>query len=368
MGAHGIEVRTRVRNAAAARSHFAHANPSPFRAALLICPYSPTRLPKGDSPMNRLTPCLALLLTAIITAPNRAEEKAGGLTAVQFQDVKISDSFWSPRIKTNRNETIEANLRQCEQTGRIKNFAVAGKLVEGKHEGALYNDSDVYKVLEGIAYTLADKRDEDLEKRTDAIIDKIAAAQQADGYLNTYFTLVEPKNRWKNIQYGHELYCAGHMIEAAVAYKQATGKSKFLEAACKLADHIDGVFGPGKKIDCCGHEEIELALVKLHRATNEKRYLKLAQFFLNTRGTSEGRKPFGEYAQDHKPIREQNEVTGHAVRAMYLYCGMADVANLTGDTGLLKALDPIWHDVVDRKMYVTGGIGPSASNEGFTIP
>ncbi|HEY1861277.1 MAG TPA: beta-L-arabinofuranosidase domain-containing protein, partial [Gemmataceae bacterium] len=310
----------------------------------------------------------SLLVLATTVSFTRAEEKAGGLTVVPFQDVKIADSFWSPRIKTNRTATIEANLRQCEQTGRIKNFAVAAKLVEGKHLGALYNDSDVYKVLEGIAYTLAGERDAELEKRTDAIIDQIAAAQQPDGYLNTYFTLVEPKNRWKNIQFGHELYCAGHLIEAAVAYQQATGKGKFLEVACKLADHIDSVFGPGKKIDACGHEELELALVKLYRATNEKKYLKLAQFFLDTRGTAEGRKLFGEYAQDHKPIREQTEVTGHAVRAMYLYCGMADVANLTGDNGLLKALEPIWHDVVDRKMYITGGIGPSASNEGFTVP
>src|SRR5258708_20902566 len=154
--------------------------------------------------------------------------KNGGLTAVSFQDVHIADGFWGSRIKTNRTETIEANLRQCEQTGRIKNFAVAGKLVEGKHQGALYNDSDVYKVLEGIAYTLADKRDEDLEKRTDAIIDQIAAAQQPDGYLNTHYTLVEPKNRWKNIQYGHELYCSAHLIEAALAYTQPTSNTTSL--------------------------------------------------------------------------------------------------------------------------------------------
>jgi DUF1680 family protein len=311
---------------------------------------------------------LTLLVVVTTVSIGRTEENPGGLTAIPFQDVKIVDAFWTPRIKTNRTATIEANLRQCEQTGRIKNFAIAGKLVEGKHQGALYNDSDVYKVLEGIAYTLSSERDADLEKRTDAIIDQIAAAQQPDGYLNTYYTLVEPKNRWKNIQHGHELYCSGHLIEAAVAYKQATGKDKLLKVACKLADHIDSVFGPGKKIDATGHEELELALVKLYRETNEKKYLKLAQFFLDTRGHAEGRKLFGEYAQDHKPIREQTEVTGHAVRAMYLYCGMADVANLTGDTGLLKALDPIWHDVVDRKMYLTGGIGPSASNEGFTVP
>jgi hypothetical protein len=259
-------------------------------------------------------------------------------------------------------------LHQCEVTGRIRNFAVAGKLEKGKHEGALYNDSDVYKVIEGIAYALASKSDPDLEKRTDAIIAKIAAAQQPDGYLNTYYTLVEPDKRWKNIQYGHEMYCAGHLIEAAVAYYQATTKRKLLEVACRLADHIDTVFGPDRRHDVCGHEEIELALIKLYRTTGRENYLKLAKFFLDMRGRDDGRRLFGDYCQDHKPIREQREVVGHAVRAMYLYSAMADMAAITGDKGLLQAMDAIWHDVVDRKMYITGGIGPSAHNEGFTVP
>jgi DUF1680 family protein len=304
------------------------------------------------------------LLCLVALAAARPEP----LTPVPFQDVHINDDYWGPRLRTVRTATVEANLRQCEITGRIKNFAVAGKLAEGKHQGELYNDSDVYKVLEGVAYVLADKRDADLEKRADAIIDQIAAAQQPDGYLNTYYTLVEPDKKWKNIQYGHELYCAGHLIEAAVAYRQATGKAKLLDMARKLADHIDSVFGPDKKVEASGHEEIELALIKLYRATKEERYLKLALFFLDTRGHGDKRKPFGEYAQDHKPIREQEEVVGHAVRAMYLYCAMADAAAITGDEGLLKAMDKIWHDVTERKMYVTGGIGPSASNEGFTTP
>ncbi|HTU19421.1 MAG TPA: beta-L-arabinofuranosidase domain-containing protein [Gemmataceae bacterium] len=293
---------------------------------------------------------------------------AESLTAVPFQDVKITDGFWGRRIHTNRTATIEANLHQCEITGRIRNFAIAGKLEEGKHRGLLYDDSDVYKVLEGIAYTLSSVRNVQLKKRADAIIDKIAAAQQPDGYLNTYYTLVKPKERWKNIQHGHELYCAGHLIEAAVAYHQATDKRKLLDVAVRLADHIDRTFGPGKNVDTSGHEEIELALVKLYQATKQERYLKLAQFFLDTRGRKDDRRLFGEYAQDDKPIREQKEVAGHAVRAMYLYCGMADVAGLTGDKTLLDALTTLWHDVVERKMYVTGGIGPSANNEGFTVP
>ncbi len=318
----------------------------------------------GSKVLRRI--CFLATWGLVVAAPQLA--RGADLIPVPFQDVHVKDSFWSPRIETNRKTTVEANLRQCEVTGRIKNFAVAGKLVQGKHEGLLFNDSDLYKVIEGIAYSLAARPDAELEKRTDAIIDQIAAAQQPDGYLNTYFTLVEPQNRWKNIRYGHELYCAGHLIEAAVAYNQATGKTKLLDVACKLADHIARVFGPDKKVDTSGHEEIELALIKLYRIKKEKRYLDLAKFFLDVRGRGDLRKLHGEYAQDHQPIRDQTEVEGHAVRAMYLYCGMADLAAVSGDSKLLKALDRIWHDVVDRKMYVTGGIGPSASNEGFTVP
>ena len=315
---------------------------------------------------------VGLFVTAIandVEVPAGADQAdVGGRFAVPFQNVQIADSFWSPRLKVNRTVTVEANLHQCEITGRIKNFAVAAKLEPGQFEGLLYNDSDVYKVIEGIAYVLAEKRDAHLEKRTDAIIDKIAAAQQSDGYLNTYFTLVKPDECWQNEKDNHELYCAGHLFEAAVAYFQATGKRKLLDVACKFADHIDSIFGPGKRQETSGHEEIELALVKLYGATAKRRYLKLAEFFLDVRGHGENRRMFGEYAQDHKPVRDQTEVTGHAVRATYLYCGMADVAARTGDRDLLAALNQIWHDVVDRKMYVTGGIGPSASNEGFTVP
>src|SRR5262245_34132941 len=323
--------------------------------------------------MRRPMTLLALTTLAVLAARSPAGERPGpapaqSLTAVPFQAVRIADGFWGPRMERNRTITIEANLRQCEVTGCINNFAVAGKVRGGKHRGLLFYDSDLYKVIEGIAYTLTLKPDPALEKRADAIIDLIAAAQQPDGYLNTYYTLVKPRERWKNIQHGHELYCAGHLIEAAVAYHQATGKRKLLDVARKFADHIISVFGPGRRLDTCGHEEIELALVKLYRATAERRYLEQAQFFLDVRGRADKRRLFGEYAQDHKPVRQQREVAGHAVRAMYLYCGMADVAVVTGDRELTAALESIWRDVVERKMYVTGGIGPSAHNEGFTVP
>ncbi|MDQ1257071.1 MAG: uncharacterized protein QG656_1672, partial [Candidatus Hydrogenedentes bacterium] len=255
----------------------------------------------------------------------------------------------------------------CEDTGRISNFEKAAGTLEGKFEGIFFNDSDVYKVIEGAAYMLHLERDPELEAYVDGVIAKIASAQQPDGYLNTYFTLVEPDKRWTDLPVKHELYCAGHMFEAAVAYYRATGKRTFLDVACRYADYIDSIFGEGKRYGVPGHEEIELALVKLYQVTNEERYLKLAKFFVDERGNSEHRASYGDYCQDHVPIRQQSEIAGHAVRAMYLYSGVADVARLTNDRELVDMMNRIWQDVVLRKMYVTGGIGPSAHNEGFTV-
>jgi DUF1680 family protein len=292
------------------------------------------------------------------------------LTPIPFNQVKLRASMWTDRFEMNRTVSIPAVLDQCESTGRIKNFAIASGAEKGERKGKPYDDSDVYKAIEAIAYTLAQKKDLALEARADAIIEKIAAAQQKDGYLNTFY--VDPAKRWTNIKDGHELYCAGHLFEAATAYATSTGKTKLLDVAKKLADHIDATFGPKKKLDPCGHPEIELALVKLSNATGEKRYATLAKFFVDQRGKLEGRTSFGEYAQDHKPLREQTEFVGHAVRATYLYSGAADVANATGDDTLIPPLEKIWRDVVDKKMYITGGIGSSAANEGagkaFDLP
>jgi DUF1680 family protein len=295
--------------------------------------------------------------------------QTGGLRPVPFTQVKLTDGFLAPRLATNRTVTIPACLDRCEETKRIENFAVAGKLRPGKHEGALYNDSDVYKVLEGAACALAETRDAKLEARVDAVIDLIAAAQQPDGYLNTYYTLVEPDKRWKNVRHGHEMYCAGHLIEAAVAYDAATGKKKLLEVGLKLAACIEKEFGWGKHQEPTGHPELELALVKLARHTGEKRWAELAKFFVDVRGrTDRGTPSFGEYAQDHLPVREQTQIVGHAVRAMYLYCGMADLSAYFGDQTLSAPLAALWQDVTGTRMYVTGGIGNSAKNEGFTVP
>ncbi len=294
------------------------------------------------------------------------EPKHPKLSAVPFTDVKVQDAFWAPRIQINREKSLPHNFQWCEQTGRFSNFAKAAGLVEGKFEGIYFNDSDVYKVLEGASYSLADHPDPKLEKMVDDVIAKIAAAQFDNGYLNSYYTLVEPDKKWTNCRVMHELYCAGHLIEGAVAHYRATGKRTLLDVAIKFADRIDARFGPDKVYDVPGHEELELALVKLFQVTGDRRYMKLSQFFLDIRGDKSKRELYGEYCQDHLPVRQQSEIVGHAVRAMYLYAGVADVAGYTGDQAYIEAMGRLWESVVMRKMYITGGIGVQHHGEGFS--
>ena len=293
---------------------------------------------------------------------------------VPFTAVQISDQFWLPRIETNSKVTIPYAFKQCEKTGRIDNFAIAGGLKEGKFCSKYpFDDSDVYKIIEGASYSLSVQHDPELEKYLDGLISKIAAAQEDDGYLYTART-IDPdhlpvdwagKERWSNLYMSHELYNVGHLYEAAVAHYQATGKRTLLDVALKNAELINKVFGPGKRHGAPGHQEIEIGLVKLYRLTGKKKYLDLAKFFLDERGHAEYRKLYGEYSQDHKPVVEQSEAVGHAVRAVYMYSGMADVAALTGDTSYVQAIDRIWDNVVSRKMYLTGGIGAAGGIEGF---
>ncbi|HUU16260.1 MAG TPA: beta-L-arabinofuranosidase domain-containing protein [Sedimentisphaerales bacterium] len=294
-------------------------------------------------------------------------QESGQLRAVGFTDVVIADEFWAPRMETNRKVTVPYDFKKCEGTGRIDNFAKAGGLMEGNFEGIYFNDSDLYKVIEGAAYSLKSHPDPELEEYVDGVIDKIAAAQWEDGYLYTFYSLPErqPEKRWTDVRNKHELYCAGHFFEAAVAYYQATGRRKILDVAIRLADYIDSVFGPDKKRDVPGHEEIEIGLVKLYRVTGNEKYLALAKFFLDERGQSERREIYGDYCQDHKPVVEQDSAVGHAVRAGYLYSGMADVAALTGDNGYVEALERIWWDVVSKKLYITGGVGARRGGESF---
>lgn len=291
---------------------------------------------------------------------------------VAFTKVNITDEFWRPRLEVLKRVTLPSCLMKCEETGRIANFAKAGGMIEGEFEGIYFNDSDVYKVLEGVAYSLMQERDAELENEADRIIEFIAAAQEPDGYLCTYYTLVAPESKWTDME-KHEMYNGGHLIEAAVAYYEATGKRQLLDVACRMADHYDRLFGPGKRHWVEGHEEIELALFKLYRVTGEERYWKLACWLLEERGHGHGVGAIWEkpewgpaYCQDDIPVREIEKVTGHAVRAMYLYSAMADAVHVSGDSAYVDALHRVWAHTVQRNMYVTGGIGPSHHNEGFT--
>ncbi len=296
------------------------------------------------------------------------------LRPVPFTDVQIRDAFWGPRQEINRTVSIPVNLEMLEKSGNLRNLDLAAARAKGGFTGPVFMDSDVHKALEAASYSLATHPDPVLAKRIDDIIAKLAAAQLEDGYLDSYYVVKEPGHRWTNLRDNHELYCAGHMIEAAVAHFRATGKTNFLSVATKLADHIDSVFGPGKRMGYPGHPEIELALVKLWRATGEKRYFDLARFFIENRGrrffaTEHNTPPErydGTYWQDDVPICDHKNIKGHAVRATYLLSGATDVAGETDSSPLLKMINRVWRNTTQRNMYITGGIGPSASNEGFT--
>jgi len=291
---------------------------------------------------------------------------------VSFSQVTIDDHFWKPIQEKVARVTIPVCVDQtANKTPRIRNFEVVAGRRQGQFEGIFYDDSDVYKALEAIAYGLKVKPNDSLEAVADAWIETIAAAQAPDGYINTYYTLKEPEKKWTDMSM-HEDYIGGHLIEAGVAYYQATGKRKLLEVAIRFADHFDARFGPEKRHWVTGHQELELALVKLYKATGIERYLSLADWLLAERGQGHARGytwtdwKDTAYAQDVLPVKQQTQITGHAVRAMYLYTGAADVAAMTGDGAYFRAMRAVWEDVVHRNMYITGGIGSSGSNEGFT--
>jgi len=305
---------------------------------------------------------------------------------VVFTDVKLTDTFWAPRMEINRTVTIPHLARQNEETGRVDNFRKAAGLMEGEYVGHRYNDSDIYKSIEAASYALAQTYDPALDAQVDELVALVAASQMDDGYIFPAWT-VDPEHpapgvsttRWElTNSNSHELYGNGHLIEAAVAHYRATGKRTLLDVAIRAADLIDATFGPeeGQRHDTSGHEEIELALVKLYDVTGEQRYLDLAKYFLDERGTEHTFQGEPEdsptathdnrmYRQDHLPVTEQREAVGHSVRAMYLYMGMADVAARTDAPGYREALDALWDDVAAKKMYLTGGIGATDTMESF---
>ena len=316
------------------------------------------------------------------------------LASIPLKDIQIQDRFWKERLDLVRKEIIpyqwEAmndRVPNAEPSHCIENYRIAAGQAQGSFYGEVFQDSDLAKWLEAVAYVLSFQPDPKLEKLADEAIELVCAAQQPDGYLNTFFTIKEPDQRWRNLREGHELYCAGHMMEAAVAYFEATGKRRLLDAMMRLADLIYNTFGPeeGKIHAYPGHEEVELALFRMYRATGVRRYLELSAYFINCRGTGEnyfrnendrpGYLPIWgsmdtnsdmSYYQAHQPVREQKQAAGHAVRAMYLYSAMADLAGELKDEGLLNACKTLWNDVTERQMYVTGGVGASGILERFT--
>lgn len=322
---------------------------------------------------------LCIIFTVITASCEivKDNEKASGypITPVSFTDITLTDDFYSSRIETNRKVTIPYGFEKCEKEGRIRNFARAGGLLEGEYEGKMpFDDSDIYKIIEGASYSLTVYPDPELDKYIDDIIEKIAAAEEEDGYLCTWKTInpdttpawwVKPGPRWHNLGASHELYNAGHMYEAAVAHYRATGKTNFLNVALKNADLIVETFGPGKKLAVPGHQIIETGLVKLYHVTKNKKYLDMAKFFLDERGNSQGHELYGSYSQDHKPVIEQTEAVGHAVRAVYMYAGMTDIAGIMKDSSYMRAVDKIWENVVSKKLYITGGIGARHEGESF---
>ena len=325
--------------------------------------------------LHQFLPVVAIvapLATAQVATPSHPQP-------VSYRNVQVAGDFWSPRMDAVRAATLAANRHQCEITQRYANFDRAAGVAKGEHEGLLFNDSDVYKVIEGWSYLIATdtnaQRRAALDADLDALIARIAAAQRPDGYINTYYQLKAGiDKRWTNEAWDHESYCIGHLIEAAVAHHDATGKRSLLDIAIKAADHVASVFNADGVTEVSGHEEIELALVRLWQTTGNQKYLTLATSFVENRGKPHRRldgsitPPWGEYAQDHLPIREQFSAAGHAVRAGYLYSAVADLARISGDTGYITALDKLWEDITQRRIFITGGIGPSGHNEGFTEP
>ena len=292
---------------------------------------------------------------------------------VPFTQVHLDDNFWSPRIETNRTVSIPSAFKECEKNGRFDNFAIAGGLMKGEHRGDFsFDDTDPYKIIEGASYSLAVKYDGKLDHYLDSVIHIIAAAQEPDGYLYTSRTM-NPKHphewagskRWEKVEeLSHEFYNLGHMVEGAIAHYQATGKRNFLDIAIRYADCVCREIGTGEgqQIRVPGHQIAEMALAKLYLVTGQQKYLDQAKFFLDQRGHTTRT---DEYSQAHKPVVEQDEAMGHAVRAAYMYAGMADVAALTGDTAYIHAIDRIWDNIVGKKYYITGGIGATSNGEAF---
>lgn len=325
--------------------------------------------------MNLRLSLLCSLMLCAVSSVIYAQTQDYPISPVPFSKVKIHDNFWAPKIKTNHEVTIPIAYEQSQKTGRIDNFRIAANLMEGEFCTEYpFDDTDIYKIIEAMSYSIQTFPDEKMEAQMDTLIDLIARAQEPDGYIYTTRTIgknIHPwagAARWELVHdLSHELYNLGHMFEAATAHYYATGKRSFLDIAIKSADLIDKEFGEGKLVDYPGHQEVEMGLVKLYRATKEERYLNLAKFFLDVRG-KEGIGNPKKYDQSHVPVTQQKEAVGHAVRGSYMWTSMADIAAITGDLSYMSAINNIWHDIVDSKYYINGGIGATGSGEAFGAP
>ncbi len=301
------------------------------------------------------------------------------ITPINIKNVKLTDKFWLPIIKKVQEKTIEYAIHKCEEEGRLDNFLIAGKQKEGTVKGQMpFDDTDVYKIVEGASNTLISEPNPKLEKLLDSLISIIKIGQEKDGYLTTWRTINPSKppapwvpviegKRWESLQISHELYNSGHLIEAAVVHNKATGKRNFLDIALKNADLLVATFGNDKSQvqGVPGHQIVETGLVKLYQLTNNKSYLNLAKYFLDNRGNPKNHKLYGDYSQDHIPVVQQDEAVGHAVRAVYMYAGMTDIAAIENDSAYYNAVTKLWNNVVTKKMYITGGIGAKPEGEAF---
>ena len=305
--------------------------------------------------------------------------KAGSdypISVVSIKNVILDDNFWLPKIKTIQDVTIRYAFDKCDKEGRMQNFLVAGGKKEGSYKGKMpFDDTDLYKIIEGASYSLISKPNPELDAYIDSIIAIIIVGQEPDGYLTTWFTIdrqkppawwVKPsETRWENEVSSHELYNSGHLFEAAAAHYWVTGKRNFLDIALKNADLLVDNFEPKKLHIPPGHQIVETGLIKLYHITHKPKYLELAKFFLDLRGDSTTHKVYGEYSQDHLPVTKQTEAVGHAVRALYMYAGMTDIAVLYNDQDYLNAVNKIWENIVNKKMYITGGLGSKHDGEAF---
>lgn len=342
---------------------------------------------KYNLPILTILMLLLVLASCKETKNNVVQNKTSALKAgyeiepVNIQNVKLTDSFWLPIIKRVQEVTIEYAIKKCDEEGRFENFLIAGKQKTGKVRGDMpFDDTDVYKIIEGASNTLISAPNPKLERVLDSMIAIVKIGQEPDGYITTWRTINPAKppapwvpviegKRWESLQISHELYNPGHLIEAAIVHYEATGKTNFLDIAIKAADMLVRTFGdnPGKVKGVPGHQIVETGLIKLYQITGKEDYLKLAKYYLDNRGNPNNHKLYGEYAQDHMPVIQQNEAVGHAVRAVYMYAGMTDIVAMTKDKAYENAVNTIWENMVNKKMYITGGIGSRHDGEAFGV-